>query len=194
MRLLILALVGLFLSCKPNAVHHAQPYDEEFLYWCEKDGRWPVYVEEPEECTSVSRGEWDHLPIIVNAEASLEDETMKAIESFNSQVGFELFRFQTLNMDPDIVVVELPDLWYAAAEARHHTQDGKHKGMVVVRPDIAAMDRDDIMLHELGHMVGLMHDPDNLGSMMYPGPSIRARAVEYKDIVALRWRYRNLRR
>jgi hypothetical protein len=153
---LIPTLLVLLFACKPVGPKPPSVLDEEFLYWCTDDGRWSVHGEYPEKCeTEVSRGEWDHLPITVNAEEDLREEVMQAVESFNSQVGFELFRYQTLSMDPDIGVVKVTDLTpWAAAEARHFGLGAEHSGLIVVQPELAVMDRDEIMLHELGHMVG----------------------------------------
>ena len=165
-----------------------ETHDSEFLYWCEKEGVWPVSAEMPATCEpeNVSRGEWDHLPILVNAESSLMEETMAAIQGFNDQLGFDMFEYQPGNMDPDIAVVVMGDHFYAAAEAKQITVDGRRYGAVLVYNGVEANDRDDIMMHELGHLVGLRHDHDNKHSIMFPARGYRIARLEKQDVVALR--------
>lgn len=167
------------------------PYEEELLYWCVSlEGRWPVSEEPMPDCeTEVSRGQWERLPITVNAEPDLVSETLEAIEYFNNQVGFGLFEFQAANALPDIVVVVAGDHWYAAAEAAQLTIGGKHHGAVLVYNGLEEDDRADIMVHELGHLVGLRHDPDSWLSIMYPSAASRVASLERIDIDALRALY-----
>jgi len=159
--------------------------NEEFLYWCEQGGEWPVYVSKP-ACDTVSRGTWDHYPITVNASPSLLPETLVAIDSFNQQVGFTMFRYEIGNWDPDVGVIVSGMNSYALAEAKQMTIDGRHHGLVRVYNGMESDDREDIILHELGHIVGLRHDRDNKHSLMFPTSTYRVAVIERQDARALR--------
>ncbi len=161
-------------------------YDSEVLHWCIKDeGQWPVDFEAVEGCSD-SRGVWNHYPLSVNAEESLQSETLAAIAVFNEQVGFELFRYEIANTSPDIIVIAGGPHFMALAQAGLYTIDGRMRGSVTTYNGLESQDRDDIIVHELGHLVGLRHDRDNLLSIMYPSQAFRAAALEPQDRDALR--------
>ena len=196
MRRLVALIAFLVVACKPVTVTapEAPPvdYSDQFLYWCAgtADGRCPVYVESPAcaEGSSVSMGEWDHYPITVNAESQFLTATAEAIYAFNKEVGFELFQLTPLHGVPDITVLYMGDHFWAAAEAAQLTLEGKHRGAVLMYD--GARGRADTIMHELGHLVGLRHDSDNLMSIMYPSAAMsRLASLEPQDIAALRQRY-----
>jgi predicted Zn-dependent protease len=144
-----------------------------------------VYAASPANCDVVSRGQWDHYPVIVNAEGALISETLEAIAGFNEQVGFTMFAFEVSNSDPDVIVVaDGPNM--AAARAKHATIDGRHYGAVLVYNGLELRDRSDIILHELGHIVGLKHDHENRNSLMFPSTATRVATLEKQDVRALR--------
>jgi len=166
-----------------------EAYSSQFLYWCEGDGMWPVYISEPEDCEKVSRGIWDHYPLTVTAEDALIKETMEAIEAFNAQVGFTLFSYEETNLDPDIVVIDDGPRLSLYAVAKQLTVDGRHYGAVLTYNNLGASDRSDVMMHELGHLVGLRHDRYNPKSVMYHTDGLIIAALERQDIEALRTIY-----
>ena len=182
----------MLVSCsgfnKPVRKASVEAYSSQFLYWCEQQGEWPVYESRP-KCDKISRGLWDHLPITINAEPELLLETLLAVDSFNDQVNFELFKFEIGNVDPDIIVIEDGAHWFAAAVAKHATFNGKHVGTVKVYNGVELLDREDIIVHELGHMVGLRHDHGNKHSIMFPSATYRVARLERVDIAALRTIY-----
>lgn len=184
MRFLILSIICILSACSPQAAPEWPSVAEDrFSYWCvPSDGVWPVYLDEPSDCKTVSRGEWDHWPVTVNADDDLVLETLEAIYFFNREIGFELFRFETHNTLPDILVTD-GGSHRAVAEAKRITRYGRHHGLVLAYNDLAADDRADVILHELGHLVGIRHRPGDRMDVLYPWDN-GARLV-YLDRVAL---------
>ena len=193
-RALLVLMLVLQFSCSgfSKAPRSAIPvgYDDQFLYWCKnaKDGFfWDVFLEQPAECeTEISRGVWDHYPIIVNADSGYETETMEAVEAFNAQLGFMLFDFQITNLDPDVIVTEGGTRPFIYAVAKHITIDGRDYGMIFGYNGLADADRSDVIMHELGHIVGLRHDRYNPKSVMFHTDGLLVSSLERQDIFALR--------
>jgi len=189
--MLKLVLVALILTaCTPNrnAQTPSPQAESEFLYWCKTEGRWPVFINKPTFCKdeNVSRGKWDHYPIIVNAQPDMIIETLEAIESFNAQLGFRLFAFEVSSRRPDIDVVYRGYHPYAWAEAAHYSRGGRDYAKVLAYGNLPEANRSDVILHELGHLVGLRHDAETTLSLMYPAEASRVAFVERQDILALR--------
>jgi len=193
MKLLLLVLVATF-SChiaapKPKFID----YSDEFLYWCVPEAdrtTWDVHETEPVDCKNVSRGRWDHTPIIVNAEPSLALETIDAIDAFNEALDFPLFTYDPDSLLPDIIALTMGDHPSAAARAKHANIDGRHHGFILVYNGNEDHDRADIIMHELGHLVGLKHDKENEISIMHPSIASRVARLELIDIKALRLIYK----
>lgn len=209
MKTLLLAAIIVLSACsgfnKPIQEPWPGQYESEFLYWCipPEDGMWDVYVDIPPGCPeeNISRGEWDHLPVTVGAEPELTPETIDAIEYINWKLGFEMYAWSDATGDeedqslwPDIIAYVAGDDPYAAARAVKFTYMGRHHGAVPVFGGFENRDRADMMIHELGHHLGLRHDADNRWSIMYPRLSNRPAPLEAKDIRALRALYAPLLR
>ena len=190
----VVAFVVLVLALSCGARQTQGNYvfpNAEFLYWCVAEkGVWPVYIEEPVECeTEVSRGFWDHYPIVVAADDALVQEVAEAVLSFNQQVGFELFVFDPImQRTPDILAMVGGGHPLAAAEAKHFNLDGRHHGAIIVYNGVENWDASDIMVHELGHLVGLRHDDNNMSIMATLNRS-KAAILEAVDVKAIRWVY-----
>jgi len=194
-RIVCLVMLGLTFSCsgfnKPIRKASVEAYSSQFLYWCKSDNEfWSVYLNLPAECeTEVSRGVWDHYPLTVTADADLVTETLQAVEAFNAQLGFELFQFQITNLDPDIVVTDGGIRPFLYAVAKHITIDGRDYGVVLTYNELGRFDRNDVIMHELGHIVGLRHDRYNPKSVMYHTDGLHVAALERRDVEALRTIY-----
>lgn len=191
-RIALLVLLGLTFSCSGfnKQIRRDVPvgYSSEFLYWCEQDGVWPVYLNKP-DCPVISRGKWASYPIIVAAETELVLETLEAVEAFNAQVGFELFKFSLTSVEPNVAVVDGGFRPFLYAQAKHLTIDGTKYGAIYTYNDLFADDRADVIMHELGHIVGLRHDRENPLSLMYHTDGSNVMSLERKDVIALRMMY-----
>lgn len=193
----LLATIALSLSaCAPKGVRPSAPWPgdltDELLYWCKDEGRWPVYEKVPKHCApeNVSRGEWDldRIPLSVNAETDLVSETLEAIDAMNDAVGFQLLVFSVGDTDPDISVVVAGSHSFAYAEAIRATIGGEELGLVAAYNGLESADRSDIILHELGHLMGLRHDDDKM-SIMYAGGATRVAKLERQDVEVIRSLY-----
>jgi len=192
MRTIATALVILYttlLSCHMprKAGVYTDIESANMLYWCKKVGRWPTFEERP-DCKSVTRGEWDTIPIIVNSERSLMVETMQAIEAFNTQVGFELFKYSITNAQPDVAVVFAgPHKRIAAEAVRATAPDLTNIGVIFVY-DLGTK-KPNVVMHELGHIVGLKHDKAKSTSLMFTGGPYVVPHIERDDVRLLRFVY-----
>lgn len=159
---------------------------------CWDEGGRARYVDdiEAESCEGAEELVWpaSQIPIIVAPLSGERDELLheddrrsrvfdQAIRYFNDQVGFTLFRrFFEGGVQASAWVH-----FGQGIEARRgaetppgfvtHYHDGERlSGEVYVRSDVESSDRllFLVLLHEFGHLAGLAHDPDNLGSVMYP--------------------------
>lgn len=178
--------------------------DEELLYWCTPgdgvDGLWRVFAEYPEHCPDdrISRGQWDHLPVTVSAEPEMVDEVDDAVHYINAKLGFEMFAMVEYNAatehPSDIIGFAAGDHPRAAARAQFMTYQGRQHGALLVYNGYEHKNRSDMMIHELGHFMGLRHDGDNRWSLMYPSLNHRPAWLEDQDIHLIRALYAPLLR
>lgn len=188
------ALVVLWISCalKPSPKWPAA-WAGEFLHVCWRDA--PATSFAPAvDCDQPEIIEWGtDSPLVVTSDVVTRFAAIEAVEIWNAWLGLEMFVYEVTTIDPDVVVLYEglgPPQGDAAAltlfEKRH--KDGKQHAIVIVFD--AGMSESTAFTHELGHVLGLAHDKDNPGSIMYP--SLRGMispGIEAQDFRALRHRY-----
>jgi hypothetical protein len=189
-RALLVLMVGLTFSCSGfnKPLHREVPtgFSGEFLYWCKQKGVWPVYIKRP-DCPEVSRGKWDHYPLIVTSQDEFVTETLEAIEAFNAQVGFPLFQYSYTSLKADVGVVDGGWRPFLYAVAKHLSLPGQEQyGEVRMYNELGKFDRADVVMHELGHIVGLRHDRENPLSLMFHTDGSNVMSLERQDVIALR--------
>ena len=199
MKLIALIVVAAFLSgCSGFNKPIAWPaeHESELLYWCKVErGIWPVYLNraqiEASDCEEVnySRAQWDHTELtVVTFDEALLPELLEAIDYFNAELGFTMFVYSPGNLDADIEVAIYGDHPFAAAEAKLYTYEGRMRGAVLAYNGLEDRNRADIMVHELGHLLGLRHDASTK-SIMYAGGASRVAQLEAEDLEVIRRLY-----
>jgi hypothetical protein len=95
-------------------------------------------------------------------------ETRMAIEAWNTQMGFELFRL-TNDIDYARVVVSWnePGSWIEGGETTHRQILGQGLYCRIKIQNTARSKQQEILVHQLGHAIGLSHDTEQT-SIMYP--------------------------
>lgn len=189
----LLALACLFsLSCgfrtKPSLDWPA-PDEKELFSVCWREGL--PYALVPEACENPETIEWDHSPVVVTSEPDLSGLVVASVDAWNEQLGFELFRWDRLNPDADVIVTRGgPHALYRGLAQHSKNADGSlHCSILIFDDAVYSMDT---MIHELGHAVGLEHDPKNRRSVMYPSSAGRYLPdIEPADLRVLRRRYRS---
>ena len=198
MKVVLVLLVGLAVGCSGFNKPIAWPaeHESELLYWCKVErGIWPVYLNragiEASDCEEVnySRAQWDHTELtVVTFDEELLPELLEAIEYFNTQLGFTMFVYSPGNLDADIEVAIYGDHPFAAAEAKIYTYEDRMRGAVLVYNGLEDRNRSDILVHELGHLLGLRHDMSTK-SIMYAGGASRLAQLEQADLEVIRRLY-----
>lgn len=67
-----------------------------------------------------------------------------------------------------------------------HTPDRMRHVLVVLNPDLSQAVTHNVVVHELGHALGLAHDEDP-SSVMYVQSSDKARIISDEDLEYVRW-------
>lgn len=142
------------------------------------------------ECEDPQIVDWGSLPIRLAIDESYPGEgeaVLKAVRVWNGWLGTDVF--YVTPVDPD-VVVQMGELSILgpAGRADHTRRFGKLKFTVTLFGEEYA-NRVSIVTHELGHVLGLAHDPGRHRSVMDPGGDWYMPWITDKDCVALRRMY-----
>lgn len=189
MKYLIVVLLALGISCVPR--NWSSSEKNEIIMACfNSDG-------DRTECGRDQVAKpivWKKVPLTIWASDAYANAVIRNVNEWNDLLGFEMLVYTAeLSDDVDVFVFDgawLQDnIWYSDIHAftTFKYREGRlHSSIVMIRPEHGTL------MHEIGHALGLNHDPNNKGSIMYPfsyGRYISA-TVEPRDLKVLRKKYR----
>jgi hypothetical protein len=151
----------------------------------------------PEACKGKTKPaefiEWDHLPLGVYMDTENPKQVkaaVQAIDVWNSWLGFETFKLVTTADAADVILLDGgPHEMYRGMTLYARTDEGKGDLFSFVLIYDAALGDAGTMTHELGHVLGLEHDPDNSRSIMYPNTARYVPWLEPQDKLLLQSLY-----
>lgn len=184
-------LVCIFLatsSCGGSIVARKNTQKEELIRYCWVDGdKRPKMPEKCPENGVVKIVTWNHTPLVVSSLDEMAGPVLRAIEAWNAWVGFDLFVYSSLNPRADVLIFlgGRHPKWRGSAQ--HTMIENKLKCGILIFND--GMGDVGTLSHELGHCVGLDHDPSNKHSIMYPNNGRVLPGLENTDKNLIRDRY-----
>lgn len=152
-----------------------------------------------QKCDLPTVAQWRSFPLTVSSDNVTAQQVAGAVEIWNEWLGFKALVYKPLIRNGDIRIrfistVYLPRPTVAGHQWFRKNKSGKQVALVGIFG--LGVRNPDVYLHEIGHALGLDHDPENKRSIMYPyaGFSSAAARVERRDRQALRQRYLYRRR
>lgn len=131
--------------------------------------------------------QWDRMPLRVTSDAATAKLTGMACEAWNEWLGFTVFVYSELVVDPDITVIYNPLAYPIAGLTVFESHEGRQRSTIAVADLLDGR----VYTHELGHALGLSHDAGDPRSIMYPSLNgMFAPSPTKTDRAALRKRYR----
>lgn len=136
---------------------------------------------------------WAKAPLVVSSDSITALPVMRAVDVWNEWVGFKLLVYDANTTEADILVLyggsrgpSLDALGMTIFQKR--ASDNKIRSFIPIFN--AGLPHPDTYLHELGHAIGLSHDPDNHRSIMFTSlQGMFAPGLEKKDRALLRRKY-----
>ena len=165
-------LIQLFIICLLVAACGSS--DPTFMGVCETDKIYlPVgNAQNSTACTSPQRITWEGLPIGVDMDADIADSyegsVDEAIDFWNSELDTTAFVRAGVALTVVHVVVGSASDDGDGATSFYRDEDGVLHALIEVRQPGDITEVYYIVAHELGHSLGLCHDPDDWLSIMYP--------------------------
>lgn len=143
------------------------------------------------DCEDAQEINWGKLPIRLHIDPSYPDRgktVLQAVRVWNGWLGTDVF-FVTQNpVGADVVVrYQMGNLWDPAGMAEHVLRNGRPAFTVTMYG--AYHNSTVIVAHELGHVMGLAHDPGRVRSVMHPSGEWYVPWLTKKDCRRLRQKY-----
>lgn len=160
----------------------------------------PAYLQN----SSCQRLRWDSLPVVMtfddNIPAPVRRQAMQAAAEWEAAAGKPLFLFDTLEgrspKDLNMITIVADSQWDGASNENAKTfylyeRQSLRQTIISIRNRVIENENIDtfsVILHELGHVLGLGHDETNHSSIMYPqlGEYESARTLDPIDIERVR--------
>lgn len=192
--LVFVILSGILISCNLRNIKESRGFDEiTFVKVCWKDGvAWYPNGFDPKQIhtkckTTVEDIRWSVVPLRVKIFYK-DPAFVKAMNLWNQFLGFNVFVENRIGFD--VLFGSSNDTIPAVASTRHLKDKGHLMSVVAVYSQILVYTEEQrvrVYFHELGHVLGLGHDVNDVRSVMHPnsGGSI----LTSKDLRALQKRY-----
>lgn len=185
---LVLA-ISLASGCAPAT--WPSPHESEVLKFCWLPGEpGPRNVLWCNKYGVTKYVQWDHAPLTVSTFTDQDEVLKAAVKTWNFWVGFELFKYDHKNSHADVLIfrqAHYPKNPMVIGLAQFVLVNGRQRGAITIYD--GGVGSLNTMAHELGHIVGLRHDPDNIHSIMYPTTARHLPQLEGQDRKLLRDRY-----
>lgn len=144
------------------------------------------------ECDGAQEINWGKLPVMLHVDPAYPDDgraVLQAVRVWNAWLGTDVFEVTQNPVGADIYVVQAVDTPFNPAGIANHVMGPKHRPVFLVTLFGDYANNTVIVVHELGHTLGLAHDPGRSRSVMHPSGSWYVPWITRKDCAALRHKY-----